>query len=272
MSAENIKYRLATPGDQAFLNDMNIVATFGYREAEADMPPVEDVFDAHPQIAEFSEGFGREGDLGLIALGKYSQPIGAVWGREYERTARDEALRDHPFEITIAIRETARRQGIGRQLLDRFAVMAWLDGKDELSLGVNSRNSARKLYEAAGYLPILDATGAEAHIGHDIPMVRQLDFGPPALRVETLRKDSQLSFAFIKLRGRNPKTINHKSTTLYSVVRGEGMMNVDGEVHELRPGVIVEVPPNTPYFDEGNVDMKAVSYPPFSADDVEAIN
>lgn len=272
MSAENIQYRLATPDDQAFLNDMNIAATFGWRKPEDEIPSVEDVFNVYPHVAEFSEGFGHKGDLGLIAMGPYWRPVGAVWGREYERTKSDELLQGHPFEITIAIRQSARRQGIGRQLLDRFAVMAWLDGKDELSLGVNSRNSARELYEVAGYSSILDEAGAEARVGNDIPMVRPLDFGPPVLRVDILYEDSQQSFANIKLRGRNATIINHRSTMLYSVIRGEGAMNVDGEVQELKPGVVVKVPPNTPYYDEGNVDMRALSYPPFNVDDVETIN
>lgn len=93
----------------------------------------------------------------------------------------------------------------------------------------------------------------------------------PALTVETLRVDDEMSVARISLRGLNRKTINHGSTTLYHVLSGEGTMDVDGVVHELYEGVIVEVPPRTPYFDEGIVHMEAVSIPPFNIDDIEVI-
>lgn len=63
------------------------------------------------------------------------------------------------------------------------------------------------------------------------------------LKVETLRIDDEVSVAKISLRGLNRTTINHRSTTLYHVTAGEGMMNVGGETYELKPGSIVEVPP-----------------------------
>ena len=91
----------------------------------------------------------------------------------------------------------------------------------------------------------------------------------PVLKIEVLRVDDEVSVARISLRGLNRRTVNHRSTTLYHVLGGEGIMNVDGVVHELKEGAIVEVPPHTPYFDEGNVDMEAVSIPPFNLEDVE---
>ena len=91
----------------------------------------------------------------------------------------------------------------------------------------------------------------------------------PVLKVETLRVDDEVSVARISLRGLNRRTVNHRSTTLYHVLDGAGIMNVNGVVHVLKQGVIVEVPPHTPYFDAGNVDMEAVSIPPFNLEDGE---
>lgn len=96
-------------------------------------------------------------------------------------------------------------------------------------------------------------------------------FSEPVLKVETLRVDDEVSVARIALRGLNKKTINHRSTTLYHVISGQGIMNVDGEIYVLTEGVIIEVPSETPYFDEGNVDMEAVSVPPYNLHDVEFI-
>jgi mannose-6-phosphate isomerase-like protein (cupin superfamily) len=198
------------------------------------------------------------------------KPIGAIWGREYARSADDLVMADHTFEITMGVRDRARRQGIGRQLLDRFADMARTEGLSELSLGVHVESRARKLYEAAGYMPILDSEGNEQVLpGNFVAMALELD--APVLRVQTLQEDELSTRALIKLRGRNRTTINHGSTTTYHVLSGEGTMTVDDVMHELKPGVTIEVPPHVPYFDEGNVDMVAVSVPPFNMDDVEVV-
>ena len=93
-----------------------------------------------------------------------------------------------------------------------------------------------------------------------------------ALRVETLHSDDEHSCALVALRGLNRKTINRRSTMLYHVIAGEGVMHVGGEEYELEPGVIIEVPPRTPYYDEGMVDMEVCSVPPFSIADVDVID
>lgn len=153
-------FRPASAEDQAFINDMNMVATFGVRKPESDYAPTDAFLDSHPEVAAFSHGFGRAGDLGLIALDGEQRCIGAIWGREYDRDG-DLVMADHTFEITVGIRDRARRQGIGRRLLDQFAVMARTEGHTELSLGVHVKSPARKLYEAAGYTPIVDSEGNE---------------------------------------------------------------------------------------------------------------
>lgn len=266
-------YRVAKAGDQSFLDDMNVAATFGARMPEENFPKTKSVMRLYPHIAAYSADFGRPGDHGLIASGQDGEPVGAVWGRVYERNDEDGAMQNHPFEITVAVRESMRGHGIGRQLLDSFAVMAWLKGNNELSLGVHVKNPARKLYESAGYTPIFDSDGQEMTVNNEkfTPMLRKLDV-VPVLRATPLHIDSALSHVAIALRGLNHTVINRVSTTTYHVKRGEGTMIVDGVEHALRPGVIIEIPPNTPYRDEGNVDMEAVSIPPFNSADVEVIN
>jgi GNAT superfamily N-acetyltransferase len=182
MSIENIHYRLATAEDQAFIDAMNVVAGYDPDMHESELPTLEKYYKEEPGCRIYAENFGRSGDLGLIALDGSSQPLGAVWGRVYDRTHDYEPMRPYPFELAIAVREHARGQGIGRQLLDSFAMAAWLQGHDQVSLVVERGNPARALYEAAGYEPLRGKRGREVGIGprrfrpEFTPMVRDLDF------------------------------------------------------------------------------------------------
>jgi GNAT superfamily N-acetyltransferase len=196
MSIENIRFRVATNEDQSFIDDMNVVAGCGPYMHESELLDTQDYLQVYPEYVGYSQDFGRTGDMGLIADDLDGRPIGAAWARDYRRTKKDAYLEAHPFEIMIAIRESARGRGVGRQLLDSFAVMAWLQGRDELCLSVHKKNPARRLYMAAGYLPILDKNGNEARMEKKyIPMVRELDLGPPVLRAETLEADGVSSRA-----------------------------------------------------------------------------
>ncbi|MDB5162055.1 MAG: N-acetyltransferase [Candidatus Saccharibacteria bacterium] len=173
---ERVRYRIATPEDQALLDDMSITATFGARMPEEDFPETQEFLTEYPHIAEFTKDFGKDSDLGLIAVDPQGEPVGAIWGRDYPRDENDDAMQTHPFEITLAVREKMRGQGIGRQLLDSFATMAWLNNRSEVGLVVHYKNPARRLYEAAGYVPIVGDDDIEARVDENyIPMVRTLD-------------------------------------------------------------------------------------------------
>lgn len=93
------------------------------------------------------------------------------------------------------------------------------------------------------------------------------------LKTETIRIDVEMSLAKISLSGVNRPIINHRSTMLYHILSGEGMMSFNGGVRRLEPGVIVEIPPNTPYLDWGHgLEMESVSIPPFDQSDVEYLD
>src|SRR6266702_1555283 len=93
-----------------------------------------------------------------------------------------------------------------------------------------------------------------------------LDDQEPVLRVETIWEGTYATLAHIALRGTNQRAINHGSTMIYGVLSGIGTMIVDGVRHSLQAGVLIEVPQDTPYQDFGNVDMLAISIPPFAID------
>lgn len=89
------------------------------------------------------------------------------------------------------------------------------------------------------------------------------------LSVECLFEDGNMSVSRVALSGINKLVVNHKSTTVYTVLEGEGVMYIDGAEHQLYAGQTVVVPKDVPYFDQGEVEMIAVSVPPFDTDSVE---
>lgn len=169
--------REATSYDQEFLDRMNVVASYGPTRPESKLPSASEFFELHPENAVFSEDFGRgANDIGLIAENADGEPLGAIWGREYERSIEDGPMHDHPFEVVLAVSEKARMRGIGRRLLKSFAVTATAHNVEEIALGVHIKSPIRKLYESAGYAPLIAEDGSEALIGdgHYVPMVRKL--------------------------------------------------------------------------------------------------
>lgn len=183
MSIENVRYRLATAEDQPIIDSMIVIAGSDQDIPESELPTLEQYYKDEPGCRVYAENFGGPGDLGLIALDGASEPLGAAWARSYDSVGPYE-MQPYPFELVVAVREHARGQGIGRQLLDSLAMAAWLQGHDQMSLIVHKDNTARELYEAAGYEPLRTKRGREVRIGSILwpqytPMVRQLDLGPP---------------------------------------------------------------------------------------------
>lgn len=61
------------------------------------------------------------------------------------------AVADEAELLLLAVRRDARRRGVGKTLLERFATLARRQGADRLHLEVREGNHAVKLYEGAGF-------------------------------------------------------------------------------------------------------------------------
>lgn len=93
-----------------------------------------------------------------------------------------------------------------------------------------------------------------------------------SIEAETIFEDAVRSVAVIALTGLNRPLINHGSDMEYEVLCGEGTLEVDFEVIELRPGVRQKVPKGTPYQDEAltpRLILRATATPLFNAETVE---
>jgi len=120
---------------------------------------VADALDV-PEVARYIVGFGRDGDLGLIAELDGRQ-VGAAWYRLFTVQEPGYGFVDAATpELGIAVVPAARRRGVATALLEALAAAARRDGIGALSLSVNADNPSRRLYERAGFVDVRDDDGS----------------------------------------------------------------------------------------------------------------
>jgi ribosomal protein S18 acetylase RimI-like enzyme len=114
-----------------------------------------------PATAHYIAGWPRDTDLGVIA-GADGEPVGAAWLRFLP--AADPGYGfvapDVP-ELTIGVARDLRGQGVGRALLRALASQARAAGIRQISLSVERKNAAQKLYLSEGYR-IVDSSDAQS--------------------------------------------------------------------------------------------------------------
>ena len=134
-----------------FLQEM-LYAALAWR-ADVELPPPEWVL-AHPQVVVFHEGWGREGDVGLVAVVD-DTPVGLAWYRFFTEAEHGEGFVDDGTpEVAVAVVDGHRGRGIGRALMDAIHACARERGVTQLSLSVDADNPAKRLYLRLGYIDI----------------------------------------------------------------------------------------------------------------------
>ena len=131
------------------MREMLYAAAFWNPDAES-LPF--DAAMAHPYLAQYHEGWGKEGDVGLIAE-EEDRPIGACWYRFFtEEQHGDGYVDDETPELAVAVVADRRGQGVGRALMDAIHDKSRELGLARIALSVNDDNPAKNLYASLGYV------------------------------------------------------------------------------------------------------------------------
>jgi GNAT superfamily N-acetyltransferase len=114
-----------------------------------------------PETAHYIAGWPHDTDLGVIAEAD-GERIGAAWLRFLPSADPGYGFvaPDVP-ELTIGVAACWRGRGAGRALLQAIAALARSAGIQRISLSVERKNFARKLYLSEGYR-VVDSSDANS--------------------------------------------------------------------------------------------------------------
>lgn len=107
---------------------------------------------ALPFIARYLENWGRPHDFALVAETGEKVLVGASWFRLFPGNDRGFGFVSAEIpELTVAVVERLRGRGVGSKLLEELIEAARKRNFPALSLSVNRKNPAMKLYEKFGF-------------------------------------------------------------------------------------------------------------------------
>lgn len=147
-SEAKIIYRELHSLEYDFLNEMLYAALF---VPEGDKPFERSILD-NRDIARYTENWGNQkGDVSFVAVVD-KRLVGAIWGRMFIHPNKGYGYVDDSIpELSMAIKPVFRNQGIGNQLLSLISEKYASLNVQALSLSVDNRNHAKRLYQRNGF-------------------------------------------------------------------------------------------------------------------------
>ncbi|GIO54321.1 GNAT family N-acetyltransferase [Paenibacillus cineris] len=148
---ETINIRPAEAADLPFLWEM-LFASMYTPEGE---PPLSRDILARPEISKYLDDWGKEGDMAFIAVSSEGERLGSVTLRLFDPEHPGYGYVDENTpELGMAIQPEHRGKGIGTLLMQRAFEELHAAGIPSVSLSVDPRNRAVKLYERFGFTEV----------------------------------------------------------------------------------------------------------------------
>lgn len=124
---------------------------------------------ADPALALYVDGWGRAGDIGIIAEKKgINQPLGAAWCRLFTGEAKAySGTNEHTPELAIAVLPTYAGQGIGTALLNELLHEAKAQCT-AIALNVRAENPAVRLYQRLGFVTTGELTNRAGGLSYNM--------------------------------------------------------------------------------------------------------
>jgi ribosomal protein S18 acetylase RimI-like enzyme len=105
----------------------------------------------HPDLVKYHENWGRKGDIALVAELE-GKVVGASWCRLWKGLEKGYGfITDDIPELSMAVIPEYRGRGIGTALLSKLFGEVQAAGYTALSISVEKRNRAVKLYKRLGF-------------------------------------------------------------------------------------------------------------------------
>jgi len=155
--------RKAAAEDEPFLREMLYHSLF---VPEGEKPFSRTILQ-DPAVSKYIEGWGRTGDIGYIALIR-DVPVGSATARFFSRKNPGYGFIDESIpELGMAVLPEYRGRGIGTLLLRTLMQSLSDRGIGAVSLSVDVRNPAERLYERFGFYEV-GITGRSITIRADL--------------------------------------------------------------------------------------------------------
>lgn len=157
------KIRELRQDEQAFLQQMLYHCLY--------VPSGQPAFDFdivhQPEISRYIDHWGLPNDRALVAT-MGDAMVGAAWFRQFSADSPGYGFVDADIpEVSMAVLPNHRGNGIGTALLKQLIMAASNGDYPALSLSVDRRNPAHRLYERLGFVQVDKS-------GHAITMVLKL--------------------------------------------------------------------------------------------------
>ena len=155
-------FRLSTRADPAFLAEM-LYEAVNWRDDGAEERPAFEAQLAQPELRRYVDGWGRKGDVAVVALDRVEEPVGAAWYRIFDagEPGYGFVAPDVP-ELSIAVYPECRGQRIGTLLLATLVTRAQAEGHRAMSLSVAPENPAARLYARQGFEVVPAGDGGDS--------------------------------------------------------------------------------------------------------------